>query len=356
MVKGIFGIGRTLTIRREPFIKKSLSSRNIVLDRNRNVKALPETIVRASGTLNNMTINNDIIEPKRLSTGKKIRTMRGVVVKADKETSDTWTLHLFVGDHDKDYQAGQFISIAPQQFPEIADLVKFFEYEKGKKEPVRAYSLTSAPHEKYVSITIKPESYESYPGAFPPLLSPILASDILVGRELEFIGYAGGYVVPEDLDPTIDTIAHLVAGSGIVPSYSIIKDQLLNQKHPHTKHVMLYVNKTLKDVIFYKELVDLERSFPDRLRVIHFLSQEKTSLNLGTNYFYCRPSIEHVHQFVPNANRTLFFACGPAITKWQRKHAQESGTDLKPRFMEWVHDVMEKLEVDKKRFKREIYG
>lgn len=353
MVKGIFGIGRTLTIRREPFIKKSLAVRSSAELRS---QAVSETLVRASGIFNNMTINKEQVDREQISTGKKIRTIRGVVVSAVKETRDTWTLHIFVGDNDKDYHAGQFISIPPQQFIEMADMVKYFEYEKGKKEPVRAYSLTSAPHEKYVSITIKPEIYEPYPGSFPPLLSPILASDILVGREIEFTGYAGGYVVPEELDPAISHVVHLVAGSGMVPSYSILKDQLFNKKNPWTKHTVLYVNKTLNDVIFYKELCALEETFPDRLSIKHFLSQEKTHTSLGPNYFYCRPNIEHVYQMMPNPQNTLFFACGPAVTKWQKRHAQETGAEIKPRFMEWVHDVMETLNIDKKRIKREVYG
>jgi 3-ketosteroid 9alpha-monooxygenase subunit B len=289
-------------------------------------------------------------------TGKKLRHIRGVVIKAERETSDTWTLHIFVNNNDKDYVAGQFVSISPHQFPELLDLVKFLEYEKGKKEPIRAYSLASAPHEKYVSITIKPEAYEPYPGSLPPLLSPILASDVLVGREIEFIGYTGAYTMPHNLSPTIDHVVHLVAGSGIVPSFSIIKDELINQKNTHTKHIVIDVNKSFNDIIFHDELVNLKKKFPDRFSCIHFLSQENSNGIHGENYIYGRPSIEHIERLVKYPTNCLFFACGPAITKWQKKHAQESGAPLKPRFMEWVHEVIEKLRVDKKHFKREIYG
>lgn len=299
------------------------------------------------------TIEQDAPE---LTTGKKIRTIRGVIVSAVQETADTWTLNIFVGEHNKEYRAGQFISISPHQFPELIDLVKFLEYKKGKSEPVRAYSLTSAPYEKYVAITIKPERYEPHPNSYPPLLSPILASNILVGREIDFLGYAGGYVVPQELDPSIDTIVHLVAGSGVVPSYSIIKDELVNSKNRHAKHVLIDVNKTSKDIIFHRELVDLQKRYPERLSIHHFLSQENVNGTHGPNYYFGRPTVDNVRNVVPRPENALFFACGAAITKWQKKEAKETGIEPKPRFMEWVQHVIESLNVDKKRFKREIYG
>ncbi|HXW52679.1 MAG TPA: oxidoreductase [Myxococcota bacterium] len=301
-----------------------------------------------------MTIELNI-KKSEIST-KKIRLMRGVVVKAEQETPDTWTLHLNVSEQDKNYLAGQFISIAPHQFPEILDMVRFFEYTKGKKEPVRAYSLTSAPHEKYVSITIKPEAYEPYPGSFPPLLSPILASNILLGRELEFTGYAGAYIMPHDLASHIDHVMHLVAGSGIVPSYSIIKDELIKQKYPHIKHTLIDVNKSVKDIIFHNDLINLQKRYPEQFTIKHFITQEHINNRDGEHYHHGRPSFEQVQQLVKHPQNTLFFACGPAITKWQKKHAEESGIAPKPRFMEWVHDVIDRLKVDKKHFKREIYG
>lgn len=362
MVKGIFGIGKTLTIKREPFIKSPLAHKNKPIRKlGEAPKALSETLARTSGIFNNMTNGkdsnaheSDISEPHH-PAGKKLRLIRGVVVRALRETPDTWTLYFFVSEHDKDYHAGQFISISPHQFPELSDLVKFFEYQKGKKEPIRAYSLTSAPHEKYVAITIKPETYHPHPQALPPLLSPILASDALVGREIEFTGYAGAYIMPHDLAETSNHVVHLVAGSGIVPSFSIIKDELVNQKHLETKHTLVYVNRSLPDIIFHQELLALQKRFSKRLFIKHFLSQENSNAH-GPDYLYGRPTIDHIERLIEDPHKTLFFACGPAITKWQKKQAAEDGIVPKPRFMEWVHDVMDKLKVDKKRFKREIYG
>ncbi len=285
---------------------------------------------------------------------KKLRPIRAVVVKAEQETPDTWTLHLFVSDEDKDYQAGQFISIAPQQFPELADFTKYFEYQKGKKEQVRAYSLTSAPHEKYLAITIKPEVYEALPQSYPPLLSPLLASNGLVGREIEILGYTGAYIIPQDLG-SLDHVVHLCAGSGIVPNFSILKDQLINHKNPEVKHTLIYVNKTFNDIIFHEPLNQLARKYPERFNIKYFMTQENFNPH-DPAYVPGRPSIGQVRDLVSDPKKALFFACGAAITKWQKKHAEETGTSPRPRFMEWVAEIMEELSVDKKQFKREIYG
>jgi ferredoxin-NADP reductase len=316
-------------------------------------KSINTNWLKTNGILQYMN-NSQNIAPKS-TNAKKIRTIRGVIIDAVRETPDTWTLDIFVGDEDKDYKAGQFISISPHQFGELADLIKYFEYIKNKKEVVRAYSLTSAPGEKYISITIKPESYNPEPGALPPLLSPFLASDLLVGREIEFIGYAGAFVMPEELREHTDHVVHLVAGSGAVPSLSIIKDELV-YKNNTQKHTLIFVNKIYDDIIFHEQLKKLSVQFPENLEVHYFLSQDNSAPGYGKNYFYGRPTHEHVAKLITNKDRTVLFACGPAITKWQKKQALLTNSEIKPRFMEWVHDVVEKLGIDKKRYKREIYG
>ena len=62
------------------------------------------------------------------------------------ETADTRTLVLGTGDERLEYEAGQFLHIDPHQFAVLQRFVTFFEVLKGRKEPARAYSLSSAPH------------------------------------------------------------------------------------------------------------------------------------------------------------------------------------------------------------------
>ena len=338
----------------------SISKLNLIKSGSSNLypfeeknKSISTSWLKRNGILQYMNTPQDKAPDRAVQ--KKIRPIRGIIIDAIRETPDTWTLDIFVGENDKDYRAGQFISISPHQFVELGDLIKYFEHIKGKKELVRAYSLTSAPGDKYISITIKPEIYTPEPLALPPLLSPFLASDLLVGREIEFIGYAGAYVMPEDLRTHTDHVVHIVAGSGSVPSLSIIKDELIYQKSS-IKHTLVFVNKSHDDIIFHAQLKKLCAQFPEQLQVDYFLSQEPEAKSLGTNYYPGRPNIAHIEKIIGDVNKTIIFACGPAITKWQKKQAALNNSELKPRFMEWVHEVVTKIGIDKKRYKREIYG
>ena len=50
---------------------------------------------------------------------------------------------------------GHSLAIDPHQFQGLERFIAFLEDLKGKKEPARAYSLASAPHECYLAITVK---------------------------------------------------------------------------------------------------------------------------------------------------------------------------------------------------------
>src|SRR5689334_18947833 len=78
----------------------------------------------------------------------RIREFEAIVEEAIRETADTTTLVFFTGSERMEYEAGQFLTIRPHQFPALDRFVKFFEDVKGKREPARAYSMCSAPHDR----------------------------------------------------------------------------------------------------------------------------------------------------------------------------------------------------------------
>ncbi|MFZ9886153.1 MAG: hypothetical protein ACO3JL_01520, partial [Myxococcota bacterium] len=129
---------------------------------------------------------------------RTIRKMQGVVVDVVPRTHDTATLYIFVGDHGG-YRAGQFVTIDPHQFPELGRWIDYLEAMKGKREGIRAYSMSSIPSEQCISITVKAEEYAAGTNKYPPLLSPLLASGSLKGREIVISGFSGSYVLPDDL-------------------------------------------------------------------------------------------------------------------------------------------------------------
>lgn len=58
-------------------------------------------------------------------------------------------------------------------------------------EPQRAYSLSSAPHEAYLAITVKEEGYSTGVTEYPPLLSPLLVFRTPRGTRMQVTGFSG---------------------------------------------------------------------------------------------------------------------------------------------------------------------
>ncbi|RLB44695.1 MAG: oxidoreductase, partial [Deltaproteobacteria bacterium] len=204
---------------------------------------------------------------------KKIKKLEVMVADVIRETPDTSTLIFFTGNDTLDYKPGHFCTIAPQQFDALARWTAYLEDRKGRKEPPRAYSLASAPHEKHLAITVKEERYVSGVTDHPPLLSPPLVYRTQPGSRMEITGFTGPYVMPDDIEDRTDHVVHICAGSGIVPNWSMLKHCLAaNMK---LKHTLIYGNKTWQDVIYRKGLEDLEKAYPGKVKVVHALSREE---------------------------------------------------------------------------------
>jgi ferredoxin-NADP reductase len=285
---------------------------------------------------------------------ERIKELEVMVAEVIPEAHDTSTIVFFTGNDTLNYQPGNFLTIAPQQFPALERWVRYFEDLKGKKEPARAYSLTSSPDEKYLAITVKEERYISGVTPYPPLLSPILACRTFKGQKMIITGFTGPYTFSEKLRNESDETVHICAGSGIVPSYSIIKHDLrINEKH---KHTLIYSNKDFNDVIFYKQLNELENLFPQRFKVVHTLTRETNKNVFSDKIRRGRVSNELIKEMITNPESTAVFACGPDHSIHQKKAAREKGETLIPSFMSSVLSYLDELGVSKNRIKKESYG
>lgn len=268
------------------------------------------------------------------------------------ESPDTATLYLDTHGK-KDYRAGQYLSIAPHQFHELRPWIAWLEAQKGRKEPVRQYSLASAPHEELVAITVKEEEYVPGKTKYPPLLSNLLVRGLHPGARFEVLGYSGPYVLPEDLDERTKLVVHVVAGSGAVPNFGILKDAL--HRGLKARHVYLASNKTRADILFHQELEALARAHPHQVRLIHTLTRDPDA---GEAFHHGRISEALLREAIPEAEREscLVYACGPAILPWDRRAALEAHTSPVPRFMETVLGHLHAMGIQDRRIRRETYG
>lgn len=283
----------------------------------------------------------------------RIKQIEVMVSETIRETHDTSTVVFFTGNDHLDYKPGHFLTIDPHQFRALDRFAAYLEDQKGRREPPRAYSLYSAPHERYLATTVKEETYESGVTRYPPLLSPLLVNRLPVGTKVIVTGFTGPYTLPDDIESRTDHVVHICAGSGSVPNMSILKHAL--EHHPTIRHTFLYGNKTWADVIYAKQLRAMQNAHPDTLKVVHALSRERkddaTELIVNS-----RISRELVRAHVPDTDSAEFFVCGPGITKWDKLRARESGSTPAPRFLESTLTILGDLGIKNERIHRESYG
>jgi ferredoxin-NADP reductase len=291
----------------------------------------------------------DVGAPVRRRIQKIEATIGDVVL----ETPDTVTLVLRLPER-ASYAAGHFLTIDPHQFDDLEDLVAYFEDVKGRREPPRAYSMCSSPLERDLAVTVKEERYVRGVTRYPPLLSPYLVRHTRPGQPMTVVGFTGAYVLPADVEHRADHLVHVVAGSGSVPNYAILKYALA--AHRSLRHTFLYSNKTWEDVIYRDGLAALEERFPDRLRVVHTLTREADPSVHGEQVRKGRVTAELLRELIPDPRAALIYACGPAIGPHERAAARARGEPPQPRFLETVQAALTQLGVARDRVKTEAYG
>jgi ferredoxin-NADP reductase len=285
---------------------------------------------------------------------KRIKKLEVMVADVIRETAEAATLLLFTGNDRLEYEAGHFLTIDPHQFPALERFTAYFEDIKGRREPQRAYSLSSAPYEDYLAITVKEEGYTEGRTEYPPLLSPLLVFRTPRGTRMEVTGFSGPYVLPPDIEDRTDHLVHVCAGSGSVPNFSILKHALA--ENMNLVHTFIYGNKTRDDIIFRRQLEKLEAENPHRLKVVHALSRDLDAELYGPNYRTGRVSEELLREWIPDPLAVEVFACGPGISKWDRRRAREEGGEPSPRFLETALDAIAQIGVPSGRVHHESYG
>lgn len=284
----------------------------------------------------------------------RLKEMEVIVAEVVPETSDSATLVLFTGNDRLDYQPGHFLTIRPQQFPTLEGICRYFEDVKGRREPARAYSLSSAPHEGLLAITVKQERYVSGVTRYPPLLSPLLVFHTPPGSRMRVTGFGGPYVLPPDIEKRTDHLVHICAGSGIVPNFSILKHCLATGMN--LRHTLIYGNRTWGDVIFRNALEELALRHPDRLSIFHALSREPEPGIFGPNVRGGRVDGSLLGELVADPGAVEVFTCGPAVGKYERQAAADKGEPMPPRFLETVLKALDDLGVPGDKIHHESYG
>lgn len=181
------------------------------------------------------------------------------------------------------FNAGQYITI---------------KAKLGDEELRRAYSLCSAPNSGEFKVTVK----EVEGGKF----SVIANNKLNAGDILEVHPPEGKFILKPSGEAR--TYAAFAAGSGITPVLSIIKTVLAEE--PKSRFVLTYGNKSPEETIFFKELLELQAKFPDRLFIEFVYSRTRED-----NSHFGRIETSTVNFVVKNKFKDqsfdAFYLCGP---------------------------------------------
>lgn len=252
------------------------------------------------------------------------------------------------------YRPGQFLTVDPHQFPALAPVVDWLEALKERRELVRAYSLCSTPDEPHLAFTVKEEPFVRGETPYPPLLSAYLVHALRVGDPLTVKGFSGAFVLREAHLARSRRIVHLCAGSGIVPSYAILKDVLAH--HPDHRQVLLYSTRTWDDVIYRVPLDRLAAAHPDRLEVRHALTRQAAAPEGRDDVRVGRFDRDDVARAVGDPSEAEVFVCGPGSSRWERQAAEARGEPPPMYFVETLLDHLHAIGVPAERVHKEVYG
>jgi len=180
---------------------------------------------------------------------------------------------------------GKVFDFKPGQF----SLFSFLDNRVEDK--IRAYTISSLPSEKFLSITVRKA------GAFSSALH-----NMKIGEKIE-VGQARGVFYPIK---SMKNVVFLAAGIGIAPFYSVIKD--FYERKSNQKITLFYSNRTKKEVVFFKELNRISKNWPN-LKIIYLITREEIKDKCISEC--CRIDIEILKKYLKNLKNNYYFICGP---------------------------------------------
>lgn len=155
-----------------------------------------------------------------------------------------------------DKPQGENFNFIPGQFITLSAKIEGNEVR-------RAYSISSSPNDAELKVCIK---------RVPSGVFSNYANDHLQkGTIIEVLPPEGKFQLHTN-PKNAKKYAAFAAGSGITPIMSMVKATM--EKEPHSKFVLVYGNKSIKETIYYNEIQELKNKYQNRFFVEYVFSQE----------------------------------------------------------------------------------
>lgn len=204
-----------------------------------------------------------------------------------RETPDTVTIYFEQPEPYLDYKPGQFLTLVMQ-----------FDGEEQR----RSYSLCTSPYvDPFPGITVKRVK--------DGLFSNYLNENIFPGKTINVVKPMGNFTT--DFHSKNRRHFFLIAGgSGITPLMGILKSVMVNE--PQSIVTLIYASRNEEQIIFRNQLDLIQKANPDRLNIIHNLSQPSDSWT-GMRGRLSRSGLKALFAKAEDEQRyeEVYFLCGP---------------------------------------------
>lgn len=207
-----------------------------------------------------------------------------VISEVKKETPNSVSISFSIPEDLKGvfaFKAGQYVTI---------------KHINGGKEIRRAYSICSSPKSGQLRVGVKKVD--------KGIFSQYANEQLKAGDTLMVMPPTGKFL----LEPNLKNYAAFAAGSGITPVLSLIKSTL--EEMPQSTFLLVYGNRTLEEAMFYNEIVELKKQFPNRFfPEFIFSRKEEDNAKFGridrsmVNFYLKNKYAAHSYE--------AFYLCGP---------------------------------------------
>jgi len=207
-----------------------------------------------------------------------METVRGKLIKRIKRTSIVESFR-FILDKKIDFIPGQFLQI-------------IFDKDNYENKKLNKYlSFSSSPTKKYIEVTKKLTE-----SSFSQKLKDLKTEDsVLIKAPLGNCIFNDEYI----------KIGFLIGGIGITPVISIM--EYIVDKRLNTDAVLLYSNRTRKDIAFKKEL-DYWQTICKNIKVIYTITDSESKEG---GYIFGRINKDLVSDKLKDYHQRIFFIFGP---------------------------------------------
>lgn len=223
--------------------------------------------------------------------------------KIQQETSDTVSLSFEIPTEKQSvfqFFPGQYLTL---------------KFDLNGKEERRAYSMSSSPLDKDLTVTVKRVD--------KGLVSNHIQDKLKVGDTVEVLAPQGRFLAKIN-EENRKTYYLFGAGSGITPLMSILRTVL--EGEPQSSVFLFYGNRKEEDIIFRKELDLLQQRYKGQLIVEYLLSQPKQEKSGGISGIFGKKKTLWIgrtgrldkaqasvllDKHTPRYSDTEYFMCGP---------------------------------------------